>query len=234
MGDTMWGRRRAQRAQEYEAAVAEARTDLAEVLRIADETHAGIADVFDRLRDAYAMIEELLDQGDGLPAKSARAQLACHREAWDEIEEGMASFVEARRAWHGHRPDADLLELTEAAGHFADYVSSCAETMEEMAGLMISFHDLYRNMLELRDKLAPIRDRAHAAVAAAANELAWAGPTAQGKFALEVRLHTVGDRLRELDSGRVELEPGRKVTDWYRDVEAEIAEIREAVLRLGY
>ncbi|MCC2279671.1 hypothetical protein LKL35_30210 [Streptomyces sp. ET3-23] len=232
----MWGRRRARRReQEYEAAVAEARSDLTEVLRIADETHAGVVDVFGKLRDTYVTIEELLDQGDGLPAKSARARLACHREAWDEMEEGMASFAEARRAWDGSRAaDAELFELTEAATYFADFVSNCADTMEEMAGLMSSFLDLYRNMLELRDKLAPMRERAHAAIAAAANELAWAGPTAQGKFALEVRLHAAGDRLRELDAGRVELEPGRKVTDWYRDVESEIAEIREAVLRLGY
>ncbi|MFF5130754.1 hypothetical protein ACFY41_27985 [Streptomyces syringium] len=104
----------------------------------------------------------------------------------------------------------------------------------DLEGATESLLGLRNTLLELRDKVAPIRARAHAARAAAANELTWAGPAAQGRFALEARLNAVGDRLRALDAGHIEVDPDRKVTDWYRDVETEIAEIRDAIPQSAY
>ncbi|MGI5528791.1 hypothetical protein ACQEVX_15695 [Streptomyces syringium] len=121
-----------------------------------------------------------------------------------------------------------------ASEFFSDHCAHCASHVTELDAVINSFLELRDKLLELRDKVAPIRARAHAAMAAAANELTWAGPDAQGRFALEARLNAVGDRLRALDAGHIEVDPDRKVTDWYRDVETEIAEIRDAVPRSAH
>ena len=86
----MWGRRRAQRAQEYATAVAEARSDLAEILCIADETHAGIVDVFGK--------GVKIEVGDLLPSKLYADRLRRVPKAWEKAFEVNPSESEAVRA----------------------------------------------------------------------------------------------------------------------------------------
>ncbi|MFI1969486.1 hypothetical protein [Streptomyces cinnamoneus] len=60
------------------------------------------------------------------------------------------------------------------------------------------------------------------------------GPTRRrpAGFALEARLHAAADALRERDAGRA-LDPSRFLPDRYRDVETEIARIRDTIAHPG-
>ncbi|MEU3352658.1 hypothetical protein [Streptomyces sp. NPDC037389] len=227
----MWGRRRAQRA--YDGMLAETHESLSGLLETADDTHGILLGSYERLRASRDRVEGLLDQGDGLPAKSVRAELAGVEQLWSEHEDRVAEYEEMRAPWRDGVEHADFDDMEPAVEFFSAYVHAAVPAMEAMASLMENLGDLQRNLQELRDKLAPIQQRTHAAFAAASAELAWAGTAAQGRFALEARLHSLGDRLHELDAGRVELQPGRTVMDWYREVEAGIAEVRDATVRLG-
>lgn len=227
----MWGRRRAQRA--YDGMLAEAHEALSSLLEVADETYGLLQDAYEDLRAAHGRIEDLLDRGDGLPAKSVRAELSGAERLWYDHERLVTGYEEIRAPWHDGVEHADIDEVNTAAETFSVYLEETIPLIKDVASLGDSFETLRQNLLGLHDKLAPIQQRTHAAFAAASAELAWAGPEAHGRFALEARLHSLGDRLHELDAGRVELQPGRTVTDWYREVEAGIAEIRDATVRLG-
>lgn len=227
----MWGRRRARRA--YDGMLAEAHETLSGLLEMADDTHGMLLGTYESLRSVRDHVEELLDQGDGLPTKSVRAELAGVEELWSEHEDRVTEYEEMRAPWRDGVEHADFDDMGPAVEFFSEYIQGAVPVMESMSSLMDTIAGLQRNLLELRDKLAPIQQRTHAAFAAASAELAWVGPSAQGKFALEARLHSLGDRLHELDAGRVELQPGRTVMDWYREVEAGIAEVRDATVRLG-
>ncbi|MCC3776613.1 hypothetical protein [Streptomyces sp. UNOB3_S3] len=228
----MWGRRRAQRV--YDVMLAETRESLAGLMETADDTHRILLGAYGSLCGARDRVEELLGQGDGLPAKSVRAEVLDGVERlWGEHEDRITEYEEMRAAWRDGVGHADIDDMEPAVDFFAEFARQAVPTMEAMHSLMENLGDLQRSLRELRDKIAPIQQRAHAAFAAASAELAWTGPTAPGKFALEARLHSLGDRLHELDAGRVELQPGRTVMDWYHEVEAGIAEIRDATVWLG-
>ncbi|MGX8906746.1 hypothetical protein ACR820_16210 [Streptomyces netropsis] len=225
----MWGRRRNAEAR----LLTEAGETLAYVMQVAEDAHGLLRDARVRLEDAHHQVSATLGFGDGLPANTVRAQLAQSQATWDSVDSMIATYEDMRATWCD-LADADFEAIKSAAEFFTEYSQNCASVVPDLEGATDSFIGLRDTLLGLRDKVAPIRTRVHAAMAAAADELAWAGPAAQGRFALEARLNAVGDRVRALDAGHIEVEPDRKVTDWYRDVETEIAEIRDAVPRAAY
>ncbi|SPE55977.1 hypothetical protein SNS2_2715 [Streptomyces netropsis] len=225
----MWGRRRNAEAR----LLAEAEETLACVMQVAEDAHQLLRDARVGIEDAHNQVSAKLGFGDGLPVNTVRTQLAQSQATWDSVDSMIAMYEDMRASWCDVA-DTDFEAIKAAAEFFTEYSQNCASMVPDLEGATESLLGLRNTLLELRDKVAPIRARAHAAMAAAANELAWDGPAVQGRFALEARLNAVGDRLRALDAGHIEVEPDRKVTDWYRDVEAEIAEIRDAVPRSAY
>ncbi|MFF5130751.1 hypothetical protein ACFY41_27965 [Streptomyces syringium] len=226
----MWGRKRPK--QSHEETLAEARSSFAETLRVADESQAMVGRAFGAVDRMHREIEEMIGRGEGLPTKSVRARLAEQEALWDEFHRETVAYDDKRHPWRGRGvEDAELAQIAPYREYFVAYVESCVPVMEHLTELIGDLRELQASLTELSESLAPIRERTHAALAAAAHELAWAGPSAQGKFALEVRLNAVGDRLRELDAGLVDFSAGDSITAWYRDVETEIAEIRDAMPR---
>ncbi|MEW2575751.1 hypothetical protein [Streptomyces syringium] len=225
----MWGRRRNAEAR----LLTEAGETLAYVMQVAEDAHGLLRDARTRLEDAHNQVAATLGFGDGLPVNTVRAQLAQGQATWDSVDSMLATYEDMRASWCDVE-SADFDAIKAAAEFFTEYSQSCASTVPDLEGATESLLGLRNKLLELRDKVAPIRERAHTAMAAAANELAWSGPAAQGRFALEARLNAVGDRLRALDAGHIEVDPDRKVTDWYRDVETEIADIRDGIAHTAY
>ncbi|MFF5130756.1 hypothetical protein ACFY41_27995 [Streptomyces syringium] len=229
----MWGRKRPK--QTYDEMLAEGRATFADLIRMAEESHEAVGQTFGILDGMQRGIEELLGRGDGLPTKSVRAQLAVHERLWDEFLEETSAYEAQRRPWlDGGIETAEFAAMTPSLEYFAEYINTNVPVMERLNELIGDLGDLQVSLVELSAKIAPIRERVHAAMAAAATEIAWTGPAAQGKFALEVRLNTAADRLRELDAGLVEIDPDCSIVDWYRQVETEIADIRDAILRLTF
>lgn len=224
----MWGRRRNAEAR----LLTEAGETLAYVMQVAEDAHGLLRDARTRLEDAHDQVAATLGFGDGLPVNTVRAQLAQGQATWDSVDSMIATYEDMRASWCDAE-DADFDAIKAAAEFFTEYSQSCAATVPELEGATESLLGLRNKLLELRAKVAPIRDRAHTAFAAAYSELSQAG-AAQGRFALEARLNAIGDHLRALDAGSVEVDPDRKVTDWYRDVETEIAEIRDGISRTAY
>ncbi|GGR23263.1 hypothetical protein WEB32_15240 [Streptomyces netropsis] len=222
----MWGRRRNAEAR----LLTEAGETLAYVMQVAEDAHGLLRDARVRLEDAHHQVSATLGFGDGLPVNTVRTQLAQSQATWDSVDSMIATYEDMRATWCD-LADADFEAIKSAAEFFTEYSQSCASTVPDLEGATESLLGLRNKLLELRVKVAPIRERAHTSFAAAHAELSQAG-TVQGRFALEARLNAIGDRLRALDAGSVEVDPDRKVTDWYRDVETEIADIRDAVLRL--
>ncbi|GAA2913782.1 hypothetical protein GCM10020221_06840 [Streptomyces thioluteus] len=162
---------------------------------------------------------------------TVRAQLAAGQQAIAPCREARTGYDEARALWR-HPETEDAAALAEAAGHFRDLTELGSELLESLTETIDVMAGLRDKLAELPGKIAPIRERVQASLAAARTELAWAGGSAaQGRYALEARLHAAEDRLRELDAGRVEVTPGRKFTDLYRDVEVQVAEVRDALAR---
>ncbi|MEV6775206.1 hypothetical protein [Streptomyces syringium] len=202
-------------------------------MRAASEAQLILRQGFERFDEVRADVESVLGQGDGLPAKAVRAQLEEAGELWSWFHESTALYERMRGLWGDLDSGGDLQALAAASEYFSEYCDHCASHVAELDGAINSFLELRSKLVELREKVAPIRERAHTSMAAARDELESAA-SLQGKFALTARLNAVSDRLSDLDTGNVEPDPNRKVTDWYRDVETEIAEIRDAVFRLVY
>lgn len=220
----MWGRRRT-------SSHVNAKRHLADRMRAASEAQLRLRQGFERFDEVRGDVESLLGQGDGLPVKAVRAQLEEAGELWSWFHESTALYERTRDLWSDLDSGGDLEALTAASEHFSEHCDHCASHVAELDSAINSFLELRSKLVELREKVAPIRERTHTSLAAARSELEHAA-SVQGKFALTARLNAVSDRLGDLDAGSVEPDPHRKVTDWYRDVETEIAEIRDATLRL--
>ncbi|MEU7043877.1 hypothetical protein AB0A77_22795 [Streptomyces varsoviensis] len=228
----MWGRRRNAEAR----LLMEGWDTLTYVMKAAEEAHAALQDARVRFEEVIDQISATFGFGDGVPVDSVRAQLAQGQETLENVSETMSVFEDMHATWD----DSDMLvdsefeEIKSAAEFFTEYGQNCVPLISQLESITQTFAGLRDKLLGLPAKIAPIRDRAYAAIAAATGELASAGPAVPGRFAIEARLNAVGDRLRALDAGNVEIEPGRLVTDWYRDVETEIAEIRDSIPRPAY
>lgn len=221
----MWGRRRRNEDQ----LLVEAREVLIGALETAAEAQRLVEEARGRFEQSMEQIRTLLGHGDGLPVDTVRAQLAEAVPLLESCDNARANYQEARNNWH-HPGDAGFETLNHAVELFTAHSNGSVGLVENLDSLTASMHGLRDKLLSLRDKIAPIRERAHTALTAARSELTWAGPSAQGRFTLEAQLNATEDRLRALDAGRVEVDPNRKITDWYRDVETQIAQVRDRLL----
>ncbi|WP_171167490.1 hypothetical protein [Streptomyces sp. I05A-00742] len=234
----MWGRatgrRRKNRDDGEEAAKAAHRQAvLTEALRAADAAHVVRGEIFDRLNEARAALEGLLDRGDGLPALSIREAIETGRAVWDGHAATTAFYAEARSSYPdidaGHASSRQLAGVVRSLEKYARESDKAVKSLED---LLENYQDLYRTLLTLGSTLAPIRARTHAALTAATRDLAWAPPATPGRYALEARLHALADHLHALDAGRVAVDNVHETPDLYRETEAAIAAIRDEVPRL--
>ncbi|WP_329119809.1 hypothetical protein [Streptomyces sp. NBC_01465] len=216
----MWGRKRAQ-------------TDaIAETIVAADGCYTALSELKDILENELRAAEALLDQGDGLPSDAVREQTTSGWSTLRDLESHFDDFQNLRDriiTVGSKNPEAvaDDLEL------LVETADGMAEVSENIAGLAESVQGMRIKLERVREDLVPIRERIHTAYDSTLKSLAAAPPSAAGRFALEARLGAFGDRLRALDEGRVTPTAERKVTDHYRDAEADLAALREELLALG-
>ncbi|KNB50114.1 hypothetical protein [Streptomyces caatingaensis] len=223
----MWGRRRKTDGRLWAAA----HEELTDATELAGRTYARLDQELARFEGTLEEIRSLLGRGDGVPVHAVQAQLAPAQQVLQPCREARIHYEEARDLWR-HPETEDAPALIEAAERFRDLAEAAEELIESLTDTNVLFAEVRDKLVALPAKIAPIRERIHASLAAARAELARPGAAAAGRFTLEARLHAAEDRLRELDAGRVDAE-GRAFTDLYRDLEVRIAEVRDALAREG-
>ncbi|MBZ4319231.1 hypothetical protein [Streptomyces huiliensis] len=220
----MWGRRRKADGRLGAAALAE----LMDAMELAGQTYARLDRELARFEGTLAEVHSRLGRGDGVPVSTLQTQLAPAQQVLEPCREARIHYEEARDLWR--RPEIeDASALDEAAAQFHGLAEAAEELLDSLTSTNDAFVGLRDKLVALPGKIAPIRERIRASLAAARAELAHPGGAA-GRFTLEAQLHAAEDRLRELDAGLVDTE-GRKVTDLYRDLEVRIAEVRDAPTR---
>ncbi|MBH1935131.1 hypothetical protein I5Q34_12750 [Streptomyces sp. AV19] len=203
-------------------------------VRESDALHVALGIAFDRYTEVRTAIEAMLDRGDGLPAKPERDFFARRGDMWDAFTHASAQYAEGRRHFTeaGLEAEDDPKVLADVLKAQASLIRTCERTLKNLKDLVSRIEKRHRRLLELRTTLEPIRARVHTGLAATTRDLAWA-PVTPGRFALEARLNAAADDLRELDAGIVTFLPAMIIPSRYRDIEEEIAKVRDEVLRLG-
>ncbi|MFI9720345.1 hypothetical protein ACIHFE_11905 [Streptomyces sp. NPDC052396] len=207
----MWGWRRTKGQWS-----AEAGEILRDTIERAMENHRLLDRAYQRLADALEQVRSLLGHGDGLPADTVRARLATVQPTLDNWPGARASFDRTVAAWRdpeGVAPEA----VREAIETFAIRGEGAAALRESVDGAAENLLGLRDKLLEIRARLAPLRERAHAALTAARAELSGSP-----------ELDAAEEQLHALDTGQVAVEPNRRLTDAYRDVELRLTALRGA------
>lgn len=218
----MWGSSRARRQRQAEGLAA-----VAGPVEAADAAHQSLLELRRAVRGELARIEALLDQGDGLPSDTIREQTLGAMSVFADVD-GVSQHYHGVRtatveaAEHGV---AVAMPWLEALG---EQVRSMTELGETFAGYGESLVYLRERTERLRADLVPLREGAHTALRAARNELA-AAQGADGWHDWQTGLTALDTRLTELDGGRVTPTARRKVSDHYRELEREVAQLRGAM-----
>ncbi|WP_372408346.1 hypothetical protein [Streptomyces luteireticuli] len=205
-----------------------------EQLREADALHVALGIAFDRYTEVRAAVEEMLDRGDGLPAKPERDFFDGHSGMREAFTEMATTYVNARGDYSyfnlvtGNTPEP----LPVLHKDLSSLIKSSKRTLKNLERLARRVERRHKRLLDLHSTLEPIRARIHVALTAAAHELAWVHPMTSGRYTLETRLNAAADELRELDAGIVVFLPAMVIPDRYRDVEGTIAKVREELLRM--
>ncbi|MEU6227395.1 hypothetical protein [Streptomyces sp. NPDC047042] len=215
----MWGRSRARRQRQAEGLAA-----VAGPVETADAAHQALLELRRAVRGELERIEALLDRGDGLPSDTIREQTLGAMSVFADLDGVSQNYLEVRTATveaaeHGVEVALPWLEA------LGDQVRSMTELRETFAGYGESLVYLRERTERLRADLVPLREGAHEALRAARGELA-ATQGADGWHDWQTGLTALGDRLTELDGGRVTPTARQKVSDHYRELEREVAELR--------
>ncbi|MBW8740805.1 MAG: hypothetical protein JF621_28115 [Streptomyces turgidiscabies] len=215
----MWGRSRTRRQRQAEGLAA-----VAGPVEAADAAHQALLDLRRAVRGEVARIEALLDQGDGLPSDTIREQTLGAMGVFADLDVVSQQYQEVRTATvqaaeHGVEVAVPWLEALRGQ------VRTMTDLRETFAGYGESFVYLRERTERLRADLLPLREGAHAALRAAQDELTEA-QGADGWHDWRADLTALGDRLTELDGGRVTPTARQKVSDHYRELEREVAQLR--------
>ncbi|KQV05644.1 MULTISPECIES: hypothetical protein [unclassified Kitasatospora] len=121
--------------------------------------------------------------------------------------------------------DPDALEA------IVDFYVTSAESLSELADAYDSILGVYTGALEVAragiEKVAPARARAHESLAGATAELAALNDAAKGVHSARATLAAATERLTALDGGTAPISEERTVSDQYREVERDLAELRD-------
>lgn len=218
----MWGRRRARREQEDENLEAVEQT-----LGSTDGTHEALGELVTATVKEVEAVQALLGGRDGVPVDAIRRQLEPAVSTLGDLQDVARQYLENRE-----RAVAELSNGIDAALPWLEVLveqaKGMAEAGEELAGMAESLAFLRERTERLRGDLVPLRERVHAAVRAAQGEL----HTAQGAggwYGWQADLAALGDRLTALDEGRVIPTSEHKVSDHYRDLERDVAALRDTM-----
>lgn len=223
----MWGRRRARREQEAQEAVEALAESFRSTLEQADQAHQALLELREALARELAEIAVLLGHRDGLPVDAIREQTDAAARVLADVD-GMSERYAETRALLVGKDATDLDEVMPALEELVEQAQEMAEAGEPFVGAIESVLELRRTTERLRDDLVPLRERIHAAFRSARDELTAAQGT-PGWFGRQANLAVLGDRLTALDEGRVTPTPERKVSDHYRELERELAVLRDAM-----
>ncbi|GAA3502292.1 hypothetical protein GCM10019016_094000 [Streptomyces prasinosporus] len=217
----MWGRRRARREQDENLEAVERTLDST------DETHVALMELATAMADEVEAVRALLDGRDGVPVDAVRRQLDSAVSTLGDLQEAAQQYLEDRAravAELGNGVDAALpwLEV------LVEQAKGMAEAGEELVGATESLVSLRERIENLRAELVPLRERLHAAVRAARGEL-HAAQGAGGWYGWQADLAALDDRLTALEEGRVIPTPEHKVSDHYRDLERDVAALRDTM-----
>ncbi|MGY1497235.1 hypothetical protein ACW4TU_11660 [Streptomyces sp. QTS52] len=215
----MWGRSRARRQRQAEGLAA-----VAGPVEAADAAHQALLELRRAVRGELARIEALLDQGDGLPSDTIREQTNGAVSVFADLEGVSRHYDEIRTGTVAAAENGAEAAVPWLAA-LGEHTRSMTELGETFAGFGESFAYLRERTERLRADLLPLRQGAHAALRAAQDELA-AAQGADGWHAWQTDLIALGDRLTELDGGRVTPTARRKVSDHYRELEREVTQLR--------
>ncbi|WP_157968690.1 hypothetical protein [Streptomyces geranii] len=215
----MWGRSRARRQRQAEGLAA-----VTGPVEAADAAHQALLELRREVRGELARLEALLDQGDGLPSDTIREQTLGAVSVFADLDGVSRGYEEIRTgtveaAEHGVEATLPWLEA------LGEQVRSMTELGETFAGVGESFAYLRQRTERLRADLVPLREGVHTALRAAQQELASA-EGAEGWEGWRTDLTALVDQLTELDAGHVVPTARRKVSDHYRELEREVAELR--------
>ncbi|MFD9003129.1 hypothetical protein ACFV0T_19470 [Streptomyces sp. NPDC059582] len=227
----MWGRRRARREQEAQEAVEGLAASFRSTVEGADRSHEALLELREALAQELAEIAVLLGRRDGVPADAIRGQTDAAARVLADVDGMSERYTETRAHLVGKDLD-DLGEIMPSLEELVEQAQEMAAAGEPFVEAIESVMELRRTTERLRDDLVPLRERIHAAHRAARDELA-AAQGAPGWFGRQATLATLGDRLTALDEGRVTPTPEHNVTDHYRELEREIAELRDVLATDG-
>ncbi|MDX2541949.1 hypothetical protein ACOT81_34370 [Streptomyces sp. WI04-05B] len=218
----MWGRSRARRQRQVEGLAA-----VAGPVEAADAAQQALLELRRTLRGELTRIEALLDKGDGLPSDTIREQTLGAVGVFADLDGVLRHYDEIRTGTVAAAENG-----VEAAGPWlaalGEHTRSMTELGETFAGFGESFAYLRERTERLRTDLAPLREGVHAALRAAQGELT-AAEGADGWPGWQAGLTALGDRLTELDAGRVTPTARQKVSDRYRELEREVEQLRGAM-----
>lgn len=227
----MWGRRRARREQEAREAAEGLTESFRSTVQGADRAHQALLELREALARELAEIAVLLGRGDGLPADAIREQTDAAARVLADVDGMSERYTETRALLVGKDLD-DLDAIMPSLEELVEQAQEMAAAGEPFVEAIESVGELRRTTERLRDDLVPLRERIHSAHRAARDELA-AARGASGWFGRQATLAALGDRLSALDEGRVTPTPEHKVTDHYRELEGEIAAVRDALATGG-
>ncbi|MGW7255886.1 hypothetical protein [Streptomyces sp. NPDC054834] len=223
----MWGRRRARREQEAAQAVEALAGSLRSTIDSADETHQALLEMREQLAQELAEIAALLGHRDGMPVDAIRQQTDVAARILAGVDRMSEEYGDTRALLFG-KGENDLDEIMPVLEELVAHAQGMAEVGESFVGLIESMLELRERTHLLREDLIPLRERVHAAFRAAQKELD-ATHGAPGWFGRQATLAALGHRLTALAEGRVIPTQKRKVSDQYRDLERDIAELRDTL-----
>ncbi len=218
----MWGRSRLKQQRQAEGLAA-----VTGPVEAADAAHQALLELRRAVQGELARLEALLDRGDGLPSDTIREQTLGAVSVFADLDGVSRRYDEIRTgtvvaAEHGVEVAAPWLEAL--GGH----IRTMTELGETFTGVGESIAYLRERTERLRADLVPLREGAHTALRAAQDELA-AARGADDWDDWQAGLTALGDQLTELDGGRVTPTARRKVSDHYRELEREVAQLREVM-----
>ncbi|MEV8595543.1 hypothetical protein [Streptomyces sp. NPDC052012] len=218
----MWGRKRTRRDQADENLEAVEQT-----LSSTDQAHEGLMELVAATLGEIEAVQALLGGRDGVPVDAISPQLEAALSTLGRLQDVAQQYLDNRE-----RAVAELRNGVDAALPWLEVMveqaDGMAEAGEELVGMTEALVEVRMKTERLRAELVPLRERVYAAVRAAQDEL-HAAQGAGGWYGWQADLAALGDRLTALDEGRVIPTPEFKIGDRYREVERQVATLRDAM-----
>ncbi|MFG2820206.1 hypothetical protein ACGFX4_12335 [Kitasatospora sp. NPDC048365] len=209
-------KRKEQKSAQWQELVERAADQALRARAMFDEPQAAIAEVREELGSLYA-------RRVGAPKAAIEAIAADADEARESMDSILGGFddTHAENVAEQH-DDPEVLQA------LVDYYVQLGEVLVDAIDSYLPFVDTYRELLEQAraavERVAPVRARVHEALAAAEPEV-----EAKGGHAARARITGIVERLAALDAGAVVPTEDRTLSARYRELDLELAELRDSL-----